>query len=552
MLQSPWYLSILSASILIFSWPTWGIPILSFCGLIPLFFIEDTIRNDNRSFKRCRFFCFCFLTFLLWNLGTTWWIVNATVFGMVFANLCNSLFFTLLFQFFYWAKSKINLKLAYIFLICLWLCFEKLHLNWDISWPWLNLGNVFSEWIWLIQWYELTGVFGGTLWILILNVWTYEILRKHSPFLDYKKLIKKFVFPILLIVIPSLISLFIFSHSENQENKVNVLLLQPNIDSYANKYTQSNLEFLDLFAKMTYQELSNGYDIIVTPETYFAEGNGEPIDQFPLTEIYKSLLNYLSVYPNTQLLSGFQFYRTYKTHQRPNLSSHLLRDSLWVDFYNSAIDLQWGFPVEYYHKSKLVVGVENLPFKKIIRPILGDALINLGGTIVSRSKQKERSVFSHGTKKIKTGPIICYETIYGEFVTEYVRNGANLLAVLTNDSWWGNTPGHKQLLSYTRLRAIETRRNIIRSANTGISAIINSKGKIISRLGYNQKGILNGTTFTNDKKTFYVMYGDYLYRIASFILILITLHLISIEMRKGKIIKRTFQPNSSVFSSNRI
>ena len=543
MLKSPVVLSLLSATLLILSWPTWGIPILSFFGLIPLLSIEDRIRNDNKSFKRLRFFLFCYLTFLLWNLGTTWWIVNATVFGMIFANLCNSLFYTLLFQFFYWAKSRSNLKLAYIFLICLWLCFEKLHLNWDISWPWLNLGNVFSEWISIIQWYEFTGVFGGTLWILILNVWIYEIIRKFTPIPSFRKVIRKCILPISLIVIPCSISLLLFNRSEDQTNEINVLLLQPNIDPYADKYSQSNLDFLNILMDMTYQELSNGYDIVVTPETYFAEGNGEPIDQFTLTDIYNNLLNYLSTYPNTKLLSGFQFYRTHKTHKRPNPSSHLLQDSLWVDFYNSAIDLQWGFPVEYYHKSKLVVGVENLPFKKIIRPILGDALINLGGTIVSRSTQKERSIFSHGTKKIKTGPIICYESIYGEFVTGYVRNGANLLAVLTNDSWWGNTPGHKQLLSYTRLRAIETRRSIVRSANTGISAIIDSKGKITSQLGYNQKGILTGKTFTSNKKTFYVTYGDYLYRISGLILILITLHLISIEVIKISFKKKEGYPS---------
>ncbi|MCY4297778.1 MAG: apolipoprotein N-acyltransferase [Flavobacteriaceae bacterium] len=532
LVKSPLFASLCSAILLILCWPTWGIPIWSFFALIPLFIIEDRIRKDHKSFKKLRFFLLCYLTFLLWNLGTTWWIVNATVFGMVFAVLCNSLFFALLFLFFYWAKSRSSPKLAYLFLISLWLCFEKLHLHWDLSWPWLNLGNVFSEWIWMIQWYEFTGVFGGTLWILILNVWFYEVFKKVSLEFDVKKMVKQSIFPISFIFIPCLISLFMYTRSENQVEEVRVLLLQPNIDSYDDKYSQSNLEFLDLLAEMTYQELSNGYDIVVTPETYFAEGNGEPMEHFPLSDIYNHLLNYLSAYPNTQLLSGFQFYRTYKTQQRPHLSSHWLRDSLWVDFYNSAIDLQWGFPVEYYHKSKLVVGVENLPFKKIIRPLFGDALINLGGTIVSRTTQKDRSVFSHGTKRINSGPIICYESIYGEFVTGYIRNGANLLAVLTNDSWWGKTPGHKQLLSYTRLRAIETRRNIIRSANTGISAIIDSKGRITSQLDYNQKGILTGRAYTSDKKTFYVTYGDYLYRISGLVLLLIALHLFSIELKK--------------------
>ena len=533
-IKSSLLLSLVSASLLTLSWPTWGFPFLIFFGLIPLFFIENNIRNDNKSSKRLRLFFYTYLAFLLWNLGTTWWIVNSTVFGMVFANLCNALFYAIIFQLFYWANSKTKTKLAYIFFICLWLGFEKLHLNWDLSWPWLNLGNVFSEWFSLIQWYEFTGAFGGTLWILILNLCIYEIIRKINYKLNPKIIVKKFAVPFLILVIPCLVSLVIYNKPLKQTEDVKVLLLQPNIDSYSEKYSQTNSEFLDLLIEMTNEELSNGYDLVVTPETFFAEGNGEPLDYFPLTEIHNDILSYLNNFPQTQLLSGFQFYRTYKSDIRPTASSEPIEEGLWADFYNSAMDVQWGFPVEYYHKSKLVVGVENIPFKGIIRPLLGDVLIDLGGTVASRATQKERSVFTHGMKNIITGPIICYESIYGEFLIGYVRKGANLLAVLTNDSWWGKTPGHKQLLSYTRLRSIETRRDIVRSANTGISAIIDSKGRIKSHLEYDKKGILAGNASTNDIITFYVKYGDYIFRISFLVLMLITIHLLSVEIKKFK------------------
>ena len=142
----------------------------------------------------------------------------------------------------------------------------------------------------------------------------------------------------------------------------------------------------------------------------------------------------------------------------------------------SIFELQTGKPNTYlYHKSKLVVGVENMPYKSFFKPILGQFLIDLGGTVSSRVTQKERTVFKHKTENLKVGPIICYESIYGSFVTEYIRRGADFLAIITNDAWWGNTAGHRQLLSYSRLRAIENRRSIVRSANTGISAIINRK-----------------------------------------------------------------------------
>ena len=117
----------------------------------------------------------------------------------------------------------------------------------------------------------------------------------------------------------------------------------------------------------------------------------------------------------------------------------------------------------------------------------------------------------------KVAPVICYESIYGEYVGKYVKQGAQFLGVLTNDAWWGDTQGYKQLLSYTRLRAIETRKSIARSANTGISAFISQRGEIISSLGYGKKGALRGTVLANNELTTYVRYGDYIARLSIFV-----------------------------------
>ena len=121
--------------------------------------------------------------------------------------------------------------------------------------------------------------------------------------------------------------------------------------------------------------------------------------------------------------------------------------------------------------------------------MLGTLLIDFGGLSYSRGYQDYRTVFKSNTGT-KVAPIICYESIYGEYVSEYVRNGANLLAIITNDGWWNNTEGHKQHLSYARLRSIETRKNIVRSANTGISAVINYRGEILKLLDMNKEGLI--------------------------------------------------------------
>lgn len=536
------WLSLLSAGLLILSWPVNGLPIFIFISIVPILIIEDRIRLDKKRYKRWRLFLFNYITFLLWNLSITWWIVNSTVAGMLLANILNALFFSLLFQFFYLVKNIVSTRLAYIFIVCLWICFEKLHLSWDISWPWLNLGNVFSEWIAIIQWYEFTGSFGGTLWILLVNILFFEIYKKGYLLKSQKLTTKTLIPPIAIIVAPCIISILLYLKPLDDKDEVQVLLLQPNIDSYSEKYNSKNHEFVVLLDSLTRKEKSKDYHYIVTPETYFAEGFGEEINNFRASELYESLQEYLIDRPNTQLITGLQLYQVYQSDFQPTITSNYIRENIWVDYYNSAASISLNKQPEYYHKSKLVVGVENLPFKEILRPIIGNTLIDLGGTVASRATQDYRSVFSHPTIDVKVGPIICYESVYGEFVADYVRNGATLLSVLTNDSWWGNTSGHRQLLSYTRLRAIETRRDIVRSANTGISAFINSKGKIISTLDYQEQGILTGFANSNQYKTFYVRYGDYIYRCSGLLLILISLHIFSLKLRK-LFIRRESAPN---------
>ena len=171
-------------------------------------------------------------------------------------------------------------------------------------------------------------------------------------------------------------------------------------------------------------------------------------------------------------------------------------------------------------------------YQTILKPILGDAMIDLGGTVAMKTTQPDREVFTLNSGE-KVAPIICYESIYGAYVSEYVKNGAQLLAIITNDAWWGNTQGHQQHLSYARLRAIETRKNVVRSANTGISAIINTKGEIIQQLGYEKRGSLLGEVNLNSRKTFYVNYGDYLARIAQFLAVVY--FLIALTRRRNQV-----------------
>ena len=525
--------SLISGLLLGFSWPTYGASILIFISLIPLFFLEKSIRKDIYKYKKIRFFAYTFFSILIWNIITTWWLINASIFGMIYAINHNAFFYSLLFLIFFSLKNVLKENARFIFFICLWICYEKINLNWEFSWPWLNLGNVFSDSIYWIQWYEYTGVFGGTLWILIINVILFIAFNQYLENRDIKILTRKIISPLIFILLPIIFSISIYLRIDDPKKEINVIIIQPNIDPYEEKYSFTNIDFLNKLDLLTKSRISSNTDYIITPETFFAEGSGVELKKYDKSDLHLSLQKFLKNYPNTQLISGIQFYDLFFSDSIPSHTANKIKRGLWVDYYNSAVSEQFNKDFEIYNKSKLVVGVENLPYKNILRPIIGDYLIDLGGTVASRVTQDNRTNFINNKIKTKAAPIICYEAVYGEFVTDYVKSGANFLSIITNDAWWGNTEGHRQLLSIGKLRAIENRRDIVRSANTGISAIINSKGEIISKLNYGVEGVIEGRVSSQEKLTFYSKYGDLIFRWSFFLIIILSLISINNLIKKS-------------------
>lgn len=500
------FLSILFGVLLGLSWPTGGFAPLLFVALVPLLILFERSKTEKRSNIFWRFY----LGFFIWNALTTWWLWNATIFGMFFAMLINSLLMTLVVMLWRRVDRKLGQKAGLVFLPFAWICFEKMHLVWDFSWPWVNLGNGFANHPNWVQWYEYTGSFGGTLWIWVVNIAMYKGIKNYIA----TKKSMQFSRPIFLIAAPLLCSYIILHQFEDEQNEVvNVTVVQPNIDPYNKKYDLTHQElYNNLLAQIT-PELGKKPNLIVTPETYFSEGAGENLPKFEESKLYQDLLDFGTL-NNTQFLHGIQFYNTYNEETKSD-TANKLENNFWADFYNSAF-MTDSAGVHVYHKSKLVVGVETLPYRSLVEPLLGNVMLDFGGTLYVRATQDYREAFPiYGGAKI--GPIICYESVYGEFVTEYVRAGASVLAIMTNDAWWGNTPGHKQHLAYARLRAIETRRPIVRAANTGISGFITPLGEITSQLKYDTKGVLTNAVIPQNKITRYVQFGDYIFRLGGFL-----------------------------------
>ncbi|MGI9528048.1 MAG: apolipoprotein N-acyltransferase [Weeksellaceae bacterium] len=542
-------LSIISGLLLALSWPTYGFAGLLFIAFVPLLLIEKQFSDAPFKYKGIRIFFLSWFAFILWNAISYSWLANAKPqfnpspeeveqawFAYLFPVFMNSLFMAIVFMLYHLIRKKQGDLIGFIFLPCIWMAFEKLHLNWDFSWPWLNLGNGFASYYQWIQWYEITGTFGGTLWVWVVNLLIFKSILsflEHKP----KSIVRKWgVASVLSIVIPIGISYVIYYNYEEQGEEIEVAVIQPELEPYREKYSKSGEEIVQEIIDLSNAVGLDNTDIVVTPETSFPglgqiswnEKNHDPhVKQFK---------NWMQQYPNLILIAGTDVAKISKSNNAPNITAIEIQPNVWVNRYNAAIQLENGVQdIPKHDKSKLVVGVEYFPYPQLLKPLLGNMMLDFGGSTNSLTKASTYNLFTNDKNNAAIAPLICYESIYGEYTSDFVKTGANLITISTNDSWWGNTQGHQQLLSYARLRAIENRRSIARSANSGVSSFINQRGDIITSLGYNKQGALKQTIQLNTKETDYTYAGDLLARIALLISgILLAYYLAELFLAKKK------------------
>lgn len=456
---------------------------------------------------------------LIWNLATTWWVCNSTLVGGMAAILANSLLMCLPWIGFYHIKRTLGSRYGYPALVLFWLSFEYIHLNWELSWPWLTLGNVFASHPGWVQWYEFTGSSGGSVWVLVINVLVFLTMGQLASrsAITATRGAKFFRYPLyilLLIVTPLLLSTLLSASIERQTAATlaatpNVVIVQPDIDPYE-KFVAGNQEAeLQKLIGLSESMIDNHTALVVWPET--AIPVPIPEDEMKTNPFMAPVWDFLRKHPNINLLTGVEGVRIYNEEHKTPTAFMNPEIGKYMDSYNSAALLDSG-GFRIYHKSKLVPGVETLPsFLKFMSPLFE----KFGGTASGYTGQPERTVLVTSNNAYRIAPAVCYESIYGEFMSAYIRNGADLIAVITNDGWWGNTAGFKQHESYARLRAVENRRWLVRSANTGISCFIDPSGKVINPQPWDATAVIKMAIPANKGLTFYARYGDLLSKIAA-------------------------------------
>ena len=535
-------LSVLAGLLLWAAWPpAVNTTFLLFVGLVPMLILMEQIINSVATNKGKQIFWITFIGFFIWNTLSIYWVYNSLkIIGPVTALLVSLIPFSLgpflmagACCLYYHFRRATNQIIGLAGLVCLWIAYEYLHQSWDLAFPWMTLGNGFAvnhQWI---QWYDATGVYGGTVWIWAVNIVFFLL---YLSITQKKSLLRSALLgttAIACIAAPLYYSFSSYKHFVENNDPSDVVIVQPDVDPYTDLSLIPICSQISTLSHLSDSVAQRNTEFFIWPESAIPQLVDE--DNFRSTGIYTQLQQFLTKYKNGNVLTGIESSKIYNTDRTPS-ANPIPNSSQYYDVFNAAVNVENSASLQFYHKSKLVPGVEQLPFGSLLtftKPLFA----HFGGATGSFGKQAEPSVF-YSQEGIGVAPVICYESIWGEYVATYVHKGAQFIAIITNDGWWENTSGKDQHLLYAKLRAIETRRWVCRSANTGISAFINERGDIVKQSKWWAKTALKQDINLNSDLTFYVLHGDYIPKTASTFALIIILFIVLTQINsKYKILK---------------
>lgn len=502
---------------------------LAFIAFVPLLFVLM-----NRSKLP---FLMLYATFFLYHAATNWWISSwqaetdpyLMVSGIAVAFVHPFLFLIPFIAFFY-IKQKIGIGKALWFFPFLWVAFEWLHSLGDLAYPWLALAYSQLDNFYWVQFADITGYWGVSFIIVLINVLvlklilalrTDELVNAKGKKLTHPITLRFSIPIILLLIIPNIYGIIRvkdFKHDELliANKNINIGLVQPAINPW-NKWESSPQQQLFKHIGISDSLIANvrQIDAIVWSETAILFLNFETNFEHDFTAI-EQWINLR----NISLLSGFADMKLYKSGEQPSIAAKPFRGdtNMIYDSYNSALVLnpnpQNSLNPQIYHKIRLTPFGERIPYMDVFsfaRPWLE---WGVGISSWDVGKEQKNLILDNGKSRGITAPIICIESIYPDFIRDFINLGAEFITIITNDAWYDHTFGPEQHYQIARMRAIETRRYVARCANTGVTGFIKADGETLARAPqYISTGIA-ATIPLLTGKSLYVRFGEYVVYIA--------------------------------------
>lgn len=466
------FLSILSGLLIALSFQKINAFYLVWIAFIPL--IYCSLRNCVRNSLIYGFISgiVCYAVSLYWIFPFLQYNTNSSFQSIVASSLLwtyLAFYLALWSAFLSFSRRHFHPILSSCFAASSWVMLEIIRTYFLTGFGWNSLGYSQSSFIYIIQIADIVGVYGVSFIIIFINMLLYYWIQ------DSKN--KKYLVLSILIFILLLCYGFvrINKYSQTYGEKISVGVVQPNIDQYK-KWNDSYIEYIlqTLENNAKYFEKKD-VDLIIYPETVLP---GYLQSDIKLQKV----VNNISVFSKLSLIGAPGFYNE--------------------SIYNSIFAIKKdGTILNMHNKNHLVVFGEFIPFRNLLAKYFG-VLNSLGDF----SKGKAMQIFRYNNLVI--GATICSENFFPNLSRKLVVNGSKILTNHTNDAWFFDSFAPYQHFVMNIFRAVENRKNIIVSANTGLSAVIDASGNVITKTTINQNISFISDAYQNEDLTIYDRIGD--------------------------------------------
>ena len=489
---TPIQLAIISGVLVGISYPP--IPGLTiWFGFVPL--IHIWLNQNKKESARLTFF-----SAIIFNSIAFYWIGlnSGASFIPVFLSLTGAvLYLSFILSIFGWTISWFEKKqkdIGLVLIPLLWVVMEWLRSFGPLGFPWANLAITQTKFLPFIQMIDFTGSEGVGFWIMMLNVYIYYLIRNNYFF--GKKIIILFV----IIIIPWIYGTIRINLLNNQRwENIEIAALQPNInpnEKWEPAYRKTLFTIMDSLNNKAYNMKPK---LVLWPEAALP--------------VYMRISSVKKVYEDKVHETSIPLIMGTVDFKRDSLERKVFNGSMYFGLSDNKM----------YHKLLLVPFAEYIPLSDKFTFL---KKLNFG-----------QANFTHGTEftvfkvdSISFSNMICYESSHPSVARGFIRNGARFLTIQANDAWLQNSSGVRQHFELARLRAVELRTGIIRSANTGISGIIDPTGIVKHKVKFYDQEVFQGKILLNKNLTFYARFGSVFSKIC-FVLIFIQGVLVSIRKK---------------------
>ncbi len=503
---------------------------LIFFAFIPLF----TALEKERNYK----YLLVYIAFFAYHAGTQWWISSwqehtdpyLFVSGIVVAIL-HPLFFLAPFAVYFILRKYIGQNIALWFFPVVWTIFEWLHSLGDLGYTWLSIAHTQHTNIYWYQILDIAGTYGCSLLIAFANILIYKIIIKartmpanqsgrmylRGLFRPLENKIYAFLIYFILML-PMVYGYMVIKDYDYDRDLaahkyINIGLIQPNIDPW-HKWEKDNLQQINTLIKLqdSLVKAMGRINLFIWPETAIPMLNMRINTELRFGSIQDNVNRH-----GTSLLAGMAQYKFFKPNEPLPVTVRYASNDSSHPFcaYNAAVMLNPApystYPPQTYHKGKLTPFAEGMPFVEQLTFAKDWVKWGVGISSWTKGNRQYNLEVKNSDAHCAIAPVICIESIFPDFVRNFVDNGAQVMAVITNDAWYDHTFGPEQHYVIAATRAIENRRYLARCANSGVTGFISPIGTSLFRADqYKPTAIAASIPLIDGNKTFYTIHGDYL------------------------------------------